>query len=255
MAPPRKTTDASTASRVSARRQPGKILDLFAGAGGWEEALRMLGLNALGIETEPWACETARAAGHERLQADVAELDPHEFSPVWGLVGSPPCQAYSTAGKGLGRADKPLVIACAHELAAGHDTRAVRLKECRDPRSLLTVEPLRFALALKPSWVALEQVPAVLELWTLFAALLSAHGYQSRCWGAHAERYGVPQTRKRAFLIASLDGPVEPARADAPLLQCSPQGDTGGRARPAAVGQHGPGARLDTVRGGRVPAP
>ena len=68
----------------------------------------MLGLNALGIETEPWACETARAAGHERLQADVAELDPHEFSPVWGLVGSPPCQAYSTAGKGLGRADKPI---------------------------------------------------------------------------------------------------------------------------------------------------
>ena len=208
MAPPRKTTDASTASRVSARRQPGKILDLFAGAGGWEEALRMLGLNALGIETEPWACETARAAGHERLQADVAELDPHEFSPVWGLVGSPPCQAYSTAGKGLGRADKPLVIACAHELAAGNDTRAVRLKECRDPRSLLTVEPLRFALALKPRWVALEQVPAVLELWTLFAALLSAHGYESAVGVLSAERYGVPQTRKRAFLIASLDGPV-----------------------------------------------
>ena len=171
----------------------------------------MLGLNALGIETEPWACETARAAGHERLQADVATLDPHEFSPVWGLVGSPPCQAYSTAGKGLGRADKPLVIACAHELAAGNDTRAVRLKECRDPRSLLTVEPLRFALALKPRWVALEQVPAVLELWTLFAALLSAHGYESAVGVLSAERYGVPQTRKRAFLIASLDGPVEPA--------------------------------------------
>ena len=73
MALSRKTTDASTASRVSACRQPGKILDLFAGAGGWEEALRMLGLNALGIETEPWACETAHAAGHERLQADVSE--------------------------------------------------------------------------------------------------------------------------------------------------------------------------------------
>ena len=36
----------------------------------------MLGLNALGIETEPWACETARAAGHERLQADVADARP-----------------------------------------------------------------------------------------------------------------------------------------------------------------------------------
>jgi DNA (cytosine-5)-methyltransferase 1 len=193
---------------ASARKQPGKILDLFAGAGGWEEGLRMLSLTALGIETEPWACETARAVGHERLEADVAVLDPHEFSPVWGLIGSPPCQAYSTAGKGLGRADKPLVIACAHELAAGNDSRAVRLKECRDPRSLLTVEPLRFALALKPRWVALEQVPAVLELWTLLAALLSAHGYQTAVGVLSAERYGVPQTRKRAFLIASLDGPV-----------------------------------------------
>ncbi len=208
MASSRDTTAALKKRRASPRRQPGKILDLFAGAGGWEEGLRLLGLSALGIETEPWACETARAAGHERLQADVATLDPHEFSPVWGLVGSPPCQAYSTAGKGLGRADKPLVIACAHELAAGNDTRAVRLKECRDPRSLLTVEPLRFALALKPRWVALEQVPAVLELWTLLAGLLSAHGYESAVGVLSAERYGVPQTRKRAFLVASLDGPV-----------------------------------------------
>jgi DNA (cytosine-5)-methyltransferase 1 len=188
--------------------QPGQILDLFAGAGGWEEALRVLGMRALGVETDPWACETARAAGHERLQADVTRLDPDGFAPVWGLIGSPPCQAYSTAGKGLGRADRPAVIACAHELAAGHDSRAKRLKQCRDPRALLTVEPLRFALRLKPRWIALEQVPAVLELWTLFAELLSAHGYHAVAGILSAERYGVPQTRRRAFLIASFDGPV-----------------------------------------------
>jgi DNA (cytosine-5)-methyltransferase 1 len=190
------------------RGQPGKILDLFAGAGGWEEALRMLGLSALGIETEPWACATARAAGHERLEADVAELDPLGFAPVWGLVGSPPCQAYSSAGKGLGRVDKPLVIACAHELAAGNDSRRAWREGCHDPRSLLTVEPLRYTLALRPRWVALEQVPAVLELWTLFAALLSGQGYHTAAGVLSAERYGVPQTRRRAFLIASLDGPV-----------------------------------------------
>jgi DNA (cytosine-5)-methyltransferase 1 len=191
-----------------ALKQPGKILDLFAGAGGWEEALRMLGLSALGIETEPWACETARAAGHERLQADVAELDPLQFKGVWGLVGSPPCQAYSTAGKGLGRLDKPLLIACAHELAAGEDSRKAWREGCRDQRSLLTVEPLRYALALRPRWIALEQVPAVLELWSLFAGLLGACGYHATAGVLSAERYGVPQTRKRAFLIASLDGPV-----------------------------------------------
>ncbi len=205
----RKTTASrNRRRRASAHKQPGKILDLFAGAGGWEEGLRMLGLNALGIESESWACQTARAAGHERLQADVAALDPLQFRPAWGLIGSPPCQAYSTAGKGLGRQDKPLVIACAHDLAAGNDTRAARLRKCRDPRSLLTVEPLRFAIALRPRWIALEQVPGVLELWTLFAGLLSAHGYQTTTGVLSAEQYGVPQTRKRAFLIASLDGDV-----------------------------------------------
>lgn len=200
----------STASRKArARTQPGRILDLFAGAGGWDEGLRMLGLNALGIETDPWACRTAAAAGHPQLQADLAVLDPQEFAPTWGLIGSPPCQAHSTAGKGLGRADKALVIACAYELAAGHDSRASRLRECLDPRSLLTVEPLRYALALRPRWVALEQVPGVLELWTLFAAILTAQGYETAVGVLRAECFGVPQTRRRAFLIASLDAPVK----------------------------------------------
>jgi DNA (cytosine-5)-methyltransferase 1 len=201
-----------SSSRRRARRvgvQHGTVLDLFAGAGGWEEGLRPLGLSALGIESDEWACRTAEAAGHARLQADLSMLDPQDFAPVWGLVGSPPCQAYPTAGKGLGAFDKPLVVVCAHEMAAGNDTRTARLTECRDHRSLLTVEPLRFTLALRPRWVALEQVPGVLELWSLFATLLAPHGYHTAVGVLKAECYGVPQTRRRAFLIASLDGPVE----------------------------------------------
>jgi DNA (cytosine-5)-methyltransferase 1 len=186
-----------------------RIIDLFAGAGGWDEGMRELGLSALGIDNDRWACATARAAGHERLEADIAALDPRAFAPVWGLIASPPCQAYSIAGRQLGREDKPRVIACAHEIAAGHDTRAEHLASCRDPRSLLTVEPLRWALALRPRWVAMEQVPPVLELWSLFCGLLAAHGYEATAGVLSAERYGVPQTRKRAFLIASLDGPAE----------------------------------------------
>ncbi|HXV04461.1 MAG TPA: DNA cytosine methyltransferase [Solirubrobacterales bacterium] len=185
-----------------------RILDLFAGAGGWEEGLRGLGHWALGLDSDRWACATARAAGHERLEADVAALDPAGFAPVWGLIASPPCQAYSAAGSGLGRLDKPWVIACARELAAGEDTRAERLASCRDERSLLTVEPLRWALSLRPRWLALEQVPSVLELWEEFAALLGAHGYDTALGLLSAERYGVPQTRRRAFLVASLDGEV-----------------------------------------------
>jgi DNA (cytosine-5)-methyltransferase 1 len=185
------------------------VLDLFAGAGGWDEGLRALGHEAQGIDSDPVACATAQAAGHERLVADVAALDPADFSGIVGLVASPPCQAYSSAGKKLGRLDKPRVLACAHELSAGRDTRARHLTRCEDGRSLLTVEPLRWALALRPRWVALEQVPAVAELWSVFADLLSAHGYRCAVGVLSAERFGVPQVRKRAFLIASLDGPVE----------------------------------------------
>jgi DNA (cytosine-5)-methyltransferase 1 len=189
--------------------QPGQIIDLFAGAGGWDEGLRDLGYTAVGIDNDRWACATARAAGHVRIEADIAALDPEAFTPVWGLIGSPPCQAYSNAGKGLGRFDKERVIACAHEIAAGHDSRALHLAACRDPRSLLTVEPLRWAVALRPRWIALEQVPSVLELWSLFAGLLASHGYEASAGVLSAERYGVPQTRKRAYLVASLDGPAE----------------------------------------------
>ncbi len=188
------------------RRQ---VLDLFAGAGGWDEGLAQLGHRALGIEIDEIASATAEAAGHERLVVDVAALDPQGFAPVWGLIASPPCQSYTLSANYAGRKDKAAVIACAHDLAKGRDTRAKWLGRCLDDRSLLTVEPLRFVLALRPRWVAFEQVPPVIELWEVFAELLTGHGYQVAVSFLSSERYGVPQVRKRAFLIASLDGPVE----------------------------------------------
>ena len=56
--------------------QPGRIVDLFAGAGWLGRGPAQLGYRALGIEVDRLACATARAAGHERLEADVAALDP-----------------------------------------------------------------------------------------------------------------------------------------------------------------------------------
>lgn len=74
--------------------------------------------------------------------------------------------------------------------------------------SLLVVEPLRWALALEPRWIALEQVPPVLPLWEAMAAVLRERGYSVWCGILSSERYGVPQTRQRAILIASLDHEV-----------------------------------------------
>ncbi len=78
--------------------------------------------------------------------------------------------------------------------------------------SLLVVEPLRWALALEPRWIALEQVPPVLPLWEAMAVVLRSRGYSVATSILTAEAFGVPQTRKRAFLIASLDGPVSMPR-------------------------------------------
>lgn len=194
-----------------------RIVDLFAGPGGWSEGLRLLGHSEIGIEWDEAACATAMAAGHHRVCADVANLDPCDFAPadgglLDGLIASPPCQAWSMAGKGGGRRDVEHVIACALEIAAGNDTRAEHAAKCEDPRSILVVEPLRWALALRPKWIALEQVPPVLELWTLFAQLLGEHGYGTWTGVLSAEQYGVPQTRKRAILMARLHGAVEPPR-------------------------------------------
>lgn len=49
------------------------IVGLFAGPGGWSEALKALDPAGVevGIEWEPNACQTRRNAGHRTIRADV----------------------------------------------------------------------------------------------------------------------------------------------------------------------------------------
>lgn len=193
------------------------VIDLFAGPGGWDVGARALGLEALGIEWDDAAVATRRAAGHLTIQADIANLDPHTVhadhfpdQALDGLIASPPCQAWSMAGKGGGRRDVEHVLAAIRDLSNGHDTRADHAAGCEDDRSLLAAEPIRWALALRPRWLAWEQVPPVLGLWEACADVLRTHGYNVWTGILSAERYGVPQTRKRAVLIAHRDRPVTP---------------------------------------------
>lgn len=121
------------------------ILDLFAGAGGWSEGARIAGVHSpldLGIEWDATACETARAAGHPRLCADITTLDPHDFGPITSLLGSPPCQAWSTAGNRLGLEDQPRVHELVDRMAAGDDS--TDWTTWVDPRSHLVAQPVRW---------------------------------------------------------------------------------------------------------------
>lgn len=189
------------------------IRDDFAGAGGWSVALDQrphLGLH-LGVETETHPCATARAAGHHRLQVDAMSIPGDALGPLEGYVASPPCQTWSAAGKGTGRAALPHVLTALEKVWAGaHPTDAVAAvhDDGLDVRTVLALWPAAVIRDGRPTWVALEQVPAVLPLWQAYAAHLSTLGYSVQTGYLQAEQYGAPQTRKRAVLVARLDADV-----------------------------------------------
>jgi DNA (cytosine-5)-methyltransferase 1 len=182
------------------------IVEDFAGPGGWDEGARMLGIKGIvGYEWDKDACATAFAAGHERVRADVSNLIRNGDLKPWGYIASAPCQAWSTAGKQLGLLDQPAIFAHLALVAERGEWVDYPRDGWHDGRSPLVLEIVRAVLALRPTWVALEQVPAVLPFFEKLADWMRGLGY--RVWAGilDAEMYGVPQTRDRAILTASRD--------------------------------------------------
>lgn len=186
------------------------VIDAFAGPGGWDEAALDLGFRPVGIEHDLVACQTRAHAGHRTIHADVAELAlDHLAGQVDGLIASPPCQAYSAAGKRDGQLDVPRIIEHAHACTAGWVDYG--RDGWTDNRAPLVLEVLRYALTLRPGWIACEQVPEVLPLWEVFAHVLEQHGWHTWTGILNAADYGVPQTRRRAFLLAARTPIIPPA--------------------------------------------
>ena len=63
-------------------------VDLFAGPGGWDAAARALGLDGVGIELDPSACETRRAAGLRTVQGSVLDHRPRAFRDNYPWQGT-----------------------------------------------------------------------------------------------------------------------------------------------------------------------
>jgi DNA (cytosine-5)-methyltransferase 1 len=177
------------------------ILDLYAGAGGWDEGARHLGLPTVGLEIWHDACVTAVRAGHPRIRCDIAAYPTAPFAGrVTGLIASPPCQAWSMAGNRKGEQDKARV----HELVNAYAAAANEPGDgWADPRSHHAAQPVRWIRELRPEWVCLEQVPPVIDLWRHIGDVLRGWGYAVWVGVLNAADYGVPQTRHRAILIAS----------------------------------------------------
>ena len=92
------------------------FIDLFAGCGGLSEGFYRMGFKALAhVEINHWACETLRKRmqyyGYQNADKEVIEHDitaedilekidkAVEGRKVDIIIGGPPCQAYSTAGR------------------------------------------------------------------------------------------------------------------------------------------------------------
>lgn len=160
-----------------------RALDLFCGAGGSSLGARMAGAEiAAGIDWAPLAVATFadNFPGALALQADIARVRPSTISDALGgidlLLASPECTNHSCAKGGARRSEKSRLTA---------------------------FEVLRFARHLKPRWIVVENV-IQMRSWHRYGAVLdelAGAGYRVREQILDAADFGVPQSRKRLFLM------------------------------------------------------
>ena len=127
--------------RVSFLPRRRRVLDTFAGAGGFSLGFALAGCEVMGgIELDSWASQTFRH-NHEKavvLQRDIQSVTEDKLRDSFSgkqpdiLLGGPPCQGFSICRK-----------------EAGDPT---------DPRNSLFVEFLRAARVLEPEYVIMENV-------------------------------------------------------------------------------------------------
>ncbi|WP_052033952.1 DNA cytosine methyltransferase [Rhodococcus ruber] len=190
------------------------IVDLFAGPGGLDVAAHWLGVPVVGVEWDVNACATRERAQLRTVRQDVRALGPWSFPSANVLAGGPPCQTFTVAGSGAGRRALDVVLALVEMLGNGQSTEVkAALAHMQDERTGLVLEPLRWALTAVDNdrpyeAIVLEQVPAVRPVWEAFATVLQSRGYGVDVDVVRTEQFGVPQTRRRAILIARLGAEV-----------------------------------------------
>jgi len=185
--------------------------------------MKEAGVESIGVEWDDATRATRAAADLLTTEVkDVAALDPRDPSVIEAnvLTGGPPCQSFSVAGSRKGHQALEEVLRLATRLVNYEDEgsfdtvwEAVKAKtdSMSDDRTGFVLQPLRWIMEAKLKRkkpyevIVLEQVPTVLPVWKHYAKLLRSIGYAAEAHVLHAEDFGVPQTRRRAVLIAQLD--------------------------------------------------
>jgi DNA (cytosine-5)-methyltransferase 1 len=180
-------------------------LDLFSGH-GWGVALNKLGVHEYAVDNMPEVNQTRLANGMSAVTYEnVWDVDKAEGLVFDTLIASPPCQTFSTAnsnGTGRQALDQIIALIKAKAYKSVDELRAAG-EELGDDRTALVLAPLHYIHRFLPEYVVLEQVPTVLPVWEAYKPVLEELGYNVWTGVLKAEQYGVPQTRKRAILLAS----------------------------------------------------
>ena len=166
-------------------------IDLFSGAGGLSEGLRQAGYQVLGaVEYDRDAAKSYELNhGNVELRClDIQALPATRYCRELGLkkgeltllAGCPPCQGFSRM------------------------RTKNRMAAVDDPRNSLVMEFVRFARALLPQFVMIENVPGLQNQGVLSETIerLSRLGYRSTVQVLNAANYAVPQRRKRLVVLA-----------------------------------------------------
>lgn len=177
-------------------------IDLFAGAGGLSSGFRDAGVHVLAsLELNKVYAKTHQAnhADGRHVAGSASIITPSEFAntaEIGGeidlIIGGPPCQTFSNIGK-----------AKINHLR-GDDAKA-------DPRNYLFNDYLKYVEYFQPKLFVMENVPQLQTRYSgaLFNKLIkitSDLGYEVHISTLNASDYGVPQNRKRLFIVGTKSG-------------------------------------------------
>lgn len=166
------------------------FVDLFCGAGGMTQGLLKAGFKPVAsVEVNPVASETYTRNFQEchHFCGDIETFNPKNWqgdllsTEVHLVVGGPPCQGFSVAGK----------------------------RNPEDNRNRLFQEFIRIVAEIRPWYVVMENVPGILTIKNgavkkAICDAFAAIGYPHISIAIlESADYGVPQIRPRAIFIAN----------------------------------------------------
>lgn len=181
---------------MSVDRRP-RAVDLFSGCGGMTLGLKQAGFHVCGaVDVDPLSVETYRANHPDVpvIERDIRDLPVKEALKTFHLkkgkldllAGCPPCQGFSSM----------------RTLNGG--------RTVEDSRNDLVFEFFRFVKGLRPRAIMLENVPGLAydQRMQKLESDLERLGYKCEVKVLDAADYGVPQRRRRVFLVGSRVGPI-----------------------------------------------